>query len=194
VAYAQELRLEVRHDHLKGGCLGVLVFDDRGASFEGRGHSLKWNYDEIQQLRLTPAELRVTTYRDSKWKLGGDRSYTFRGAFGEAYEFLRDRLDQRLVAGVADEDVRPLWEVPVKRLTRFGGSDGVLLVGSDRLVFQSSSASRTWRYSDIESVSSTGPFDLTVIGLERAYRFQLKRPLDESRYNELWRAIFLRRK
>ena len=48
-------------------------------------------------------------------------------------------------------------------------------------------ASRTWRYQDIENISSSGPFQLTITTFERAkthygdlkgFNFELKRPLE----------------
>jgi hypothetical protein len=58
--------------------------------------------------------------------------------------------------------------------------------------------SRAWRYSDIENVSSSGPFQLTITTYERArshygglkgFNFQLKEPLDRERYDALWRRL-----
>jgi hypothetical protein len=193
LAYSQELRFDARHDHLKGSCQGTLTFDQSGAAFRGPRHSFAWPYAEIQRLELTARQVRVTTYRDSKWRLGADRSWTFRGNFQEAYAFLKQRLDQRFVAAVADEDVRPVWQAPAKHLTRFGGSHGTLLFGDDRAVYNAGGDSRTWRYEDIEGISSSGPFELTVDGYDRSYRFQLKKPLAEDTYNDLWRRITERR-
>ena len=47
------------------------------------------------------------TYKDRKWLLGVDKEYEFTLApgqsFNEAYTLLKDRLDQRFVAAVADD-------------------------------------------------------------------------------------------
>ena len=49
--------------------------------------------------------------------------------------------------------------------------------------------------SDIENISSAGPFELTITTFERAkthygdlkgFNFELKQRLEEARYNELW--------
>ena len=207
-----ELTYQVRHEHLRKGCTGVLRIDERGISFQEvsqkkkkRPHAFEWPYAEIQQLAIAPEEIRVLTYQDNRWKLGADREHRFRAlaalSFGEAYALLKDRLDQRLVAQLADSDLAPLWQLPVKLLGRFGGSHGVLIVGAERLVYRAErpGASRTWRLKDIESVSSSGPFELTVTTYERArahygsrkaFNFQLKEPLSEARYNDLWRRLF----
>ncbi len=80
-----------------------------------------------------------------------------------------------------------MWEAPAKLLHRTGGYNGTLKIAQDVVVFQSARGSRTWRLSDIDNFSSAGPFELTVTSLDAETRFQLKQPLPEDRYNDLWR-------
>jgi len=76
----------------------------------------------------------------------------------------------------------------------------MIRVGRDRIVYQTKKPeeSRTWRFADIENIVSAGPFDFSVVTREhhgawnagwREFRFQLKGPLPEERYNELWRRL-----
>jgi hypothetical protein len=161
----------------------------------------RWAYRDIEQLKISPKTLTVLTYQDNAWKFGADRQYDFDllsdGGFNGAYELLKSRLDQRLVAEIPDRVAESLWDIPVKHLSRFGGDAGVLQVGSDAIVYKSDKEgeSRTWRYRDIENISSSGPFQLTITTFERAkthygdrkgFNFQLKQQLDEGRYNDLW--------
>ena len=101
---------------------------------------------------------------------------------------------------MADSEIHPLWRLDVKLQRRWGGSQGTLLVSADRIVYQTSKAgeSRTWRYKDIDNISSSGPFELTIMSAEhsgwsragtREFRFQLKAELPEARYDDLWRRI-----
>lgn len=216
LAVAQtDLRLEVRHDHFLGEQRGTVLINDQGLSYRenatekqkkkgDRPHAWDWSYGDIQQLEISPQKVRILTYKDTWWKAGADREYEFDLQPGQqlrqAYDFLRARLDQRFVAAVADASVQPLWEMRVKHLKRFGGTPGLLAVGKDRVVFvaDEKGASRTWRFSDIENISTSGPFQLSVVTYERAlahygnlkqFNFQLKEPLDEARYNELWRRL-----
>jgi hypothetical protein len=146
----------------------------------------------------------VLTYADTWWKLGADREYELEAApgasFGDLYTALKGKLDQRLVAAIADLPADILWRAPAKLRERFGGPDGVLLVADDRIVFDSAEKgkSRTWRLDDVESVATSGLFDLTLTTFERskrdygdrkAFSFQLKQPLAASQYNELWRRL-----
>ncbi len=216
----QELRYQVwrgqsRVAHLpphikKVGNLGTLTVSESGISFEETGKGGKkpkhpqvwrWSYQDIQQLKIAPKSLTVLTYKDNPWKLGADREYEFDlvsgKSFTDAYELLKNRLDQRFVAEIPDTVSQPLWEIPVKHLLRFGGDEGVLQIGSDAIVYKAekNDESRTWRYEDIDNISSSGPFQLTITTFERAkshygdlkgFNFELKQRLDEPRYNDLW--------
>ncbi len=215
-SFAQSLTYDVWHGHSrpphirKAGNMGTLTITDAGVSFEEtykngtkpkHPHAWRWNYQDIQQLKIASKSLTVLTYRDNKWKLGADRQYEFHlvadKTFEDAYQLLKGRLDQRLVAAIPDQLSNILWEIPVKHLLRFGGDEGVLQVGTDAIVYKSAdrAESRTWRYEDIENISSSGPFELTITTFERAkthygnlkgFNFELKQRLEEARYNELW--------
>jgi hypothetical protein len=186
-----------------------LTIDDRGVAFEEKykdgktpknPHVWRWDYQEIQQLKIAPKSLTVLTYKDNKWKLGADRQYNFDllsgKNFEDAYNVLKTRLDQRFVAALADTP-SVLWELPAKRLVRFGGDEGVLQIGAGEIVYKSDkkNESRTWRYEDIENISSAGPFQFTITTFERArldygsrkqFNFELKQRLEEARYKDLW--------
>jgi hypothetical protein len=210
-----DLRLEVRHDHLWGDRTGTLLINGQGLSYResatekqkkggDRPHAWDWNYDDIQQLEISNQAVRILTYNDNRWRLGADRQHEFELRAGEqlrpAYDFLRTKLDQRFVASLADASVEALWELRVKRQKRFGGTHGLLAAGHDRLVFTAGEkgASRTWRFSDIDNISTSGPFQLSITTFERAraqygsrktFNFQLKQPITETQYNSLWRRL-----
>jgi hypothetical protein len=214
-AFAQDLRYDVWHGHSrpphirKAGNTGTLTITGSEVSFQERyegkkpkhPHAWRWNYENIQQLKIAPKSVTILTYKDNKWKLGADREYEFDlvgdKTFEGAYQLLKGRLDQRLVAEIPDRPSLILWEIPVKHLRRFGGDEGVLQVGPGAVVYRSADqdASRTWRYEDIENISSSGPFQLTITTYERAklhygnlkgFDFELKRRLEDGRYNDLW--------
>ena len=218
---AVEIRFEVRHERALKDHPGVLTFDDQGVSYEQvptpkqqkkeasqkgplRLERVRWSYTDIQQLWIAPHKVVLTTYRDRKWLLGVDKEYEFFSQTGKSfdglYPLLKEKLDQRFVAAMADESSTPLWEIPVKLLGVVQGSEGVLQVGPERIVYRTAlpGLSRTWRYQDIENISSSGPFQLTLTSFERAqaqygsrkgFNFQLKQRLDEKRYELLWRRL-----
>ena len=189
----------VRHRHLRNGGPGVVRIDENSISFEAPGkharHSRTWKYDDIQELTLGPGTLRILTYEDNRWELGRDRVYVFdrmpASVAVDWYPVFRTRLDARFVAALADEQAKPEWRIPAKLIHGRSGSQGVVLVGTDRVVYKSSQSgeSRTWRIGDLENVSSSGAFDLTITTHEREFRFQLKQAMVEERYQELWTRV-----
>lgn len=205
-----ELRYEARHHHWRKYGTGSLVVSERGVLFQEAGkkqkikHTLKLGYQDIQELKLSPNKMTIVTYKDRTWRLGMDQQYEFSlpsgQSFNGAYAFLKNRLDQRFVVALADPEFQPLWEMPVKLLGRIQGSEGILQAGSDRIVYKTDrwEQSRTWRYEDIENISTSGPYQLTLTTYERAkmhygslkgFNFQLKERLDERRFNLLWQRV-----
>jgi hypothetical protein len=211
---AAELRYQVHHDHLLKDGSGTLVIDDQGVAYQetskkkkkkpGQLHHGRWDYQDIQQLHLAPERLTVITYKDRKWLFGIDKEYEFRLLPGqslkEVYELLKNRLDRRFVAALPDDQVAVMWELPVKLLGTLQGSEGVLRFGPDHVVYKTDKKdnSRTWRYQDIDNISTSDPYELTLTTYERAtthyssrkgFNFQLKQPLDEKRFDLLWRRL-----
>ena len=205
---AEPVTLQVRHRHLRHGTEGVLRVSDEGIAFGESGkheeHSRQWRFENIQQLTLSPTVLRILTYEDPRWKFGHDREFVFdrlpEDLATRLYPVFSHRLDQRFVAALADVEVSALWEMPAKLVHRAGGSQGSILVGADRIVYRTESReqSRTWRIKDIDVVSTSGPFDLTITTFELAgsnyaghkdFHFALKRPLAEAEYNALWQDV-----
>jgi hypothetical protein len=185
----------VHHHHLNGFCVGTLTVEESGIRFSGpKGHAWSWPYGEIQQLTLSAGRIHILSYKDSSnWKLGKDVAYTFTGEF--PIELLERqwsaKLDQRFVAAVTVGQSRglPTLQLPVKQLGLTKGTQGTLTFAADAVVYDTPRAPRTWRYSDIQFISSAGPFQLTVTTLEKQFNFQLKRSITESTYNQLWLEI-----
>ena len=104
-------------------------------------------------------------------------------------------MDQRLVAAVEPPanalEPPPIWPVPVKHVRPIAGTEGTLSFAPDGVTYATASRNeaRTWRYDDIETISSSGPFQLSIDTMEKGFHFQLKQPITEARYNELWLHI-----
>lgn len=214
-----ELRFDVRHERALRDHPGLVTIDDFGVTYQQvltnkqqkkqskkppSLESVHFDYQDIQELWLSPGKLVLVTYIDRKWFLGIDKEYVFflvgERSFADAYPMLKDKLDQRFVAALADPEGTPLWEIPVKLLGSIRGSGGILQVGPNRVVYKTERKenSRTWRYQDIENISTSGPFQLTLTTFERAkthygslksFNFQLKQRLDEKRYELLWKRL-----
>jgi hypothetical protein len=160
----------------------TLTADDAGVTLDQR----HWSYTDIRRLTLAPDRLAILTYT-------GRREYDVDhlpdGATAQLYPLFRARMDQRFVADLPDAEVQPLWRMPAKVERGGKGANGTLIVGADRIVFDTAEhdASRTWRYTDIANISHSGLFDLSLsthLGAE--VRFSLKEPLTEERFHALW--------
>ena len=218
-AGAAELTYEVRHHRALKNHEGVLTISEKGVAYQQvvpekkrkanpkkppKLESIQFDYQDIQELWVSPDRLRLVTYKDRKWLLGIDKEFEFllpKGkSFDSAYAMLKDKLDRRFVAAVADLQPVIQWELPVKLLGKIQGSEGVLLVGPDRIVYKADRRrqSRTWRYQDIENVSTSDRYQLTLTTYEHAkthygsmkgFNFQLKQPLDDKRFEMLWKRL-----
>jgi hypothetical protein len=205
VLSAQTVSVEVRHRHMRGGAAGQLTASPQGIRFEeAKGkHALALKYSDIQQIALTRDRLRILTDRDQPRWLGRDREIVFdhlpEGApliFRQFHEV----LGPRFVGSYFALDEEPLWQADAKLLRGLSGTSGKLAIGSDAMTFEAEKPeqSRSWPYSELEQVARAGPFDLSVVSLEktgwlragpREFRFQLTRELSEDQYNRLWRRL-----
>ena len=183
----------VLHKHLRKFCAGTLTVDDKGIGFSGpKHHAWIWPYAEIQQLTLRSGSIHILSYKDSSnWKLGKDVSYTFTGEFPteDLERQWSAQLDQRFVAAVGQASGLSGLKFQVKQLALTKGTQGTLTFGGSAVVYDTARDPRTWRYKDIQFISSANPFQLTITTLEKQFRFQLKQAITESAYNQLWLEI-----
>ncbi len=201
---AVTLSFGVTHEHGLKSCDGRLTVDESGITFdsERKDHSRHWKFTDIQELRLGSGAIHILTYEDRRL-LRGERPFDFSfDAKDASWEQLRDiaapHLDRRLVVAEAEPKPEPaknaLFRAEVKHRHLRGGCNGGLTFAQDAVSFASKEEghSRTWTYRDIETISSSGPYELTIVAYsgEKNYEFQLKEPLEEKVYNELWRRLY----
>ena len=193
-AWASAAQFAVRHEHWRKGCEGVMTVDENGVKFAGAGHhAWTWTFQDIQELQLAPRSIHILTYKDSRLRLGAGERYQFTGDIPAAglYALLRDRMDQRFVAQLEQDHRPPGLTLPVKHQARILGSEGTLAFTPDSIVYSTAAKnqSRTWRYTDVDSISSSARFQLTITTLEKSFNFQLKQPITEASYNQIWLEI-----
>jgi hypothetical protein len=178
----------VHHEHFHKFCAGTLTVDEKGITFQGpKQHVWTWPYQEIQQLTLTSQSIHILGYKDSSLKLGKDEAYTFTGTIPAAALYTRwsAALDQRFFAEAGRTTEQTGVAFPAKLLGLTKGTQSTLTFAPDVVTF----GPRTWRYTDIQSIASSGPFQLSITTLEKQFRFQLKQPITEATYNQLWLDI-----
>ena len=197
---------KVRHDHLIGSCKGELSFSDVQATFksEKKEHSRTWKYADIQQVELHADRISILTYEDRKVELGKDRIFHFDILSGRVSEALLHLLDEKLarpvVSSILPSEDRVVYRLPVRHRKVMNDTEGVLEIGESVVVYRSDAKddSRVWRYDELLSIGSTGPFQLRLgalektggeFGEEKNYVFDLKDRLNPAAYDFIWEKI-----
>lgn len=119
---------------------------------------------DIQQLGLVgDKKISVVTYEDRKLQFGKDKVFNFELTEGTVppslWSSLQARLTKPLVSAVIPELPEAKYQLHVKHQHGLGlpghagARGGVCRIKSD---------SRFWRYEDLSSVGSTGPFQLRL--------------------------------
>lgn len=162
---------------------------------------LAWN--DIQQLILEENVVSIVTYQDQRWQLGRDRHYRFRlaesGLAGAELEsMLRDRLGDRLVLATKGNEEVARWQIAAKLREFPSGTEGELIFTENELQFvtEKTGKGRRWPLSQISTIARVSAMELLVTAPERAvsdegnqrsFYFQLKKPLTQKQFQELWR-------
>jgi hypothetical protein len=204
---AAEFKLQVKHKHTLGSCQGELVFGEKEVTFTAskKEHVRTWSYPDIQQLGLLGGQkLAIVTYEDRTMAFGKDRIFNFEVTQGKVDEplfaFLEKHLTRPLASDFIPATVQSKYTIPVKHLRGWGGTQGMLEVADVYLVYRTAakSDSRIWRYGDIDSIGSTGPYQLRLtslervngeIGAQRNFVFDLKEKLNAEAYEFIWWKI-----
>jgi hypothetical protein len=207
---AQAARAEtfqVQHDHAWRSCKGKLVFDDRTVAYiaDKKEHSRTWKYEDIQQLAVLPDQISILTYDARKIALGADQVFNFKLLSGKPDDqFSREmaaKLSHPIVSGIVPNRIEARFTIPARHRLFLNDSQGILEFGEDCLAFRTSEAgnSRIWRYDELLSLGSTGPFQLRLgalqktggqYGEEKNYVFDLKRRMKSEEYDYIWDRIY----
>ena len=183
--------LPVTHVHLRRDAPGNLEVTGAGVSYKEtrrakKPHDYAWTWNDIERLTLYPDRVEIRTWKRRLPHVPA--TFTFRTKDAATlYPLFRDKLPRRFVPEVARTDFEASARLPAVR----GRREGILLVGSDRIVFQAegTKGSHTWVIGEIENVSSADPLELTISSLGADDRLLLKQPLPEGLYDELWRKL-----
>jgi hypothetical protein len=196
---------DAKEDHRFGSTRGTLTVGDEGVAFaapngkDGR----RWTFDAIQQIRLAPRQIEITTYEDrGRLSTGGGRVYRYAvtGAAVDAAlaDFLLARVHVPVVSAVLPSAAKDAEiSVPAHHERRRGGADGTLVATPAGVAFVTSRAgeARFWRYADLSAVLAIDRYRLQLSAYEgspgetRPYVFSLKAPLDTRAYDLLWQRI-----
>jgi hypothetical protein len=207
VAMAQSFEFAVEHQHALRNCRGKLIITPDSIEYQSdhKEDSRIWRYLEIRQIKVvSPIRLEITGYEDQKRMLGRDRVFKFTLFNGQISTAISALFIEKTKYPVAtslmpETPELPRQEIAVKHLHTFGGCEGVLKVYADRLLYQSADKtenSRYWRWSDIQSISRSSPYQFSVLSYEpkfggptKSFNFALKEKMDEAVYDYLWGKV-----
>ncbi len=205
--YGKDYSFKVRHHHLKGSCKGDLIINESGIRYQTSltKDQRQWSFDDIQEIQfISDRDLNLVTYEDSRQRLGGDRIFKFELQDNtipkDLVAFLNLKFPKPISYRLKVQDQGARYEFPVKHLHRIGGCQGKLVIAEDGISYLSSKTgeSRHWRYSDLQSIGSSGLYELRLgtyehgplqYGDTKEFRFQLKTKLDDAAYRFAWSYI-----
>jgi len=205
-AAAQEFTLPVEHNHTLKSCKGDLIINGEGVEYRTthKDHARRWAYTDIKMIQLvSPKEVKILTYESSRLKLGRDETFEFKVLKGEVSkdvsDFLLTRVERPLATSFAKSEENPQHTIPVRHRHTFGGDQGTLKIYADGVAYESVKAKslRRWRWTDIQSISRTGPYQFAVTTYEpkfggptKTYNFDLKERMDDRVYDFVWSRIY----
>jgi hypothetical protein len=204
--YARAETFEVEHNHFLRSCKGTLIFGDATVDYvtEHKEHARTWKYEEIQQMAIAPNRISILTFNSRKVEFGADQTFDFKVLSGKPNDGFRSEMEKKLarplVSSILPEQHTARFLIPARHRMTWSSSQGILEFGEAYLVFRSGekNASRVWRYDELMSMGSTGPFQLRIgvlqktggeYGEEKNYKFDLKRRLAPEEYDFIWEKI-----
>jgi len=202
-ARAQTFEYSVKHHHTLKDCRGVLKVTPEGAEYTATRakDSRKWKFDNIRAFEVkSPTEISLVTYEDQKRWFGKDKVFEFtlidKKATPELSAFLLSHVKRPMEIAVIPENAeKPAFEIRAKHLRSITGTEGVLRIYNDKVVYQTETKgdSRYWRISDIQRFSQPDRFRFQIVGyLPKAggptedYNFQLFEDMPAGVYDYLW--------
>jgi hypothetical protein len=202
---------QVEHEHFLRSCKGKLVFGDTTVEYvaDKKEHSRAWKYEDIQQLAILPGRISILTYNTRKRDLGTDQTFDFKLLSGTLTDQFRQEIAAKLthpiVSGILPANIEARFSIPARHRLFLNSSQGILEFGETYVLFRADEPgnSRMWRYDELLSLGSTGPFQLRLgalqktggeYGEEKNYVFDLKRRMTSEEYDFIWEKINLREK
>jgi hypothetical protein len=180
---------------------GQLRIDTSGIEYRSANGktSIRVPFIEVHEMDVSdPSTIRVETYEKLKRKLSGRRSYSFRLRSLRGVEendhltqFLSERIHRPLL-GSQTTAAKPEFEIPAYHRHVLNGCNGTLQITSETIRFLSTKEdhSRTWKYSEIQTIGGSDRFSFRVTTLAETFTFDLKDRLPKEAYELVWQRVY----
>ena len=180
---------------------GQLRIDTSGIEYRSANGktSIRLPFIDVHEMDIAdPSVIRIETYEMLKRKLSGRRSYVFRLRSSRAGDE-NDRLTQFLSERIRRPMLRsqtiaakPEFEIPAYHRHVLNGCNGTLQITPEGIRFVSAREdhSRTWKYSEIQTIGGSDPFSFRVTSLAETFTFDLKDRLPTEAYELVWQRVY----
>lgn len=183
------------HRTLRRAIPGTLAIDSEGVEFRSKEFSHKWPFLEIHTFDVSDRDLTLTTYENRPWHEPGEKRFHFtleQNIPAAVASALAVRVDRPVRNDAPDKTAPAIAEIPARHKERFGGSNGLLRFRESGIDYVTPSGrdSRSWRWSDIQTVASPNRYTLRVTAYREIAEFELKRPLTRALFDRLWDKLY----
>jgi hypothetical protein len=179
---------------------GSLIINGAGIEFRpDKGSSIRWPFVEIQTLFIQPRRLMVTGYEKRGRLRPGTKQFRFdlgSDLQPAVAEGLATSAGRPVRNGVPPPEASSIATLPAHHRTGFGGtkSNGVLRFREAGIDYVTKTAqdSRSWRWSDIQTLANPDRYHLRVGGYLETFEFDLKQPMTGDLFDRLWDHLYAR--
>jgi len=175
--------------------IGDTSVEFRPAKFSQR-FSHRWPDLEIKTFNLNGGtQLTITDYENRDHRLPGERRFEFtlkRAIPADLAAALTARVGRPSINGVPVKSASAIAEIPAHRREFVGASNGTLRFRDDGIDYVATDGrtSRSWRWSDIQTLGNPNPWEFRVAGYREVAEFDLKRPMARALFDRLWDLLY----
>lgn len=195
-AQAQEWETPAKwHRTLKKAEPGTLSLKADGVEFRSARLSRRWEYVDIHTFDLWQRKLILLTYENRHRYEPGERPFRFRLSEPmppEVAAQFSDRVGKPVRNGAPTTTAEAPSEIPAHHRTWSGGSNGTLRLKDTGVdyVTEDHHDSRTWRWSDIQTIANPNPYELRITGYREIVEFDLKQPISREVFGAMWDRLY----
>jgi hypothetical protein len=184
------------HRVLRRPTSGKLIVDDSGVEFRAAKLSHRWAYSDIKTFTMSgPQSITITDYENRHWHEPGEQSFSFtlvNPIPGDVAARMTAMVGRPVINSDPEQRLPSFAEIPAHRRGRFGGNNGTLRFREDGIDYATPDGrdERSWRWSDLQTIASSDPWQFRVTAYREIVEFDLKRPMTRELFDRLWTRLY----